>query len=118
MLCSHDRINTTVSDRWSQSAFIGDRSVRPSAGRNMDFKIEKGLDGSGMCFAIPYYFTGERRCSRAEKTARLIDGLQGFYNPVADRLIEPELTGISYSFTIDGHYEEAYYRAIPNRRQK
>ncbi|RMZ90694.1 hypothetical protein DV736_g2063, partial [Chaetothyriales sp. CBS 134916] len=38
----------------------------------------------------------------------------GFYNPVTDRLIEPELTGISYSFTADGHYEEAYYRAISN----
>jgi hypothetical protein len=41
--------------------------------------------------------------------------LQGFYNPVTDRLTEPELTGISYSFTNDGWYEEAYYRAIPNR---
>jgi len=38
----------------------------------------------------------------------------GFYDPVNDRLIEPALTGISYSFTIDGYYEEAYYRAIPN----
>ena len=35
-----------------------------------------------------------------------------FYDPVADKLIEPEHTGISYSFTSDGHYEEAYYRAI------
>ena len=41
--------------------------------------------------------------------------MQGFYDPVADRLIEPELTGISYSFTDDGYYEEAYYRAIPSR---
>jgi len=40
---------------------------------------------------------------------------QGFYNPVTDALIEPSLTGISYSFTIDGYYEEAYYRAISNR---
>ncbi|RMZ76806.1 hypothetical protein DV738_g4682, partial [Chaetothyriales sp. CBS 135597] len=38
----------------------------------------------------------------------------GFYNPVADRLIEPDLTGISYSFTADGFFEEAYYRAIAN----
>ncbi|KAL9095254.1 MAG: hypothetical protein Q9165_002510 [Trypethelium subeluteriae] len=38
----------------------------------------------------------------------------GFYNPVADQLIEPSRTGISYSFTLDGHYEEAYYRAISN----
>ena len=39
---------------------------------------------------------------------------QGFYDPLNDRLIEPSLPGISYSFTGDGHYEEAYYRAIPN----
>lgn len=29
-------------------------------------------------------------------------------------MIEPERTGISYSFTGDGYYEEAYYRAIAN----
>ena len=40
---------------------------------------------------------------------------QGFYDPIADKLIEPELAGISYSFTADGFYEEAYYRAVPNR---
>ncbi|KAK9450232.1 chaperone for protein-folding within the ER, fungal-domain-containing protein [Limtongia smithiae] len=33
----------------------------------------------------------------------------GFYDPVDELLIEPELTGISYSFTDDGHYEEALY---------
>ncbi|GAB7355914.1 hypothetical protein MBLNU459_g6558t1 [Dothideomycetes sp. NU459] len=38
----------------------------------------------------------------------------GFYDPVADTLIEPSRTGISYSFTADGFYEEAYYRAIAN----
>ncbi|OQO02637.1 hypothetical protein B0A48_12165 [Cryoendolithus antarcticus] len=38
----------------------------------------------------------------------------GFYDPVNENLIEPERTGISYSFTGDGHYEEAYYRAISN----
>ncbi|KAL9107216.1 MAG: hypothetical protein Q9227_007840 [Pyrenula ochraceoflavens] len=31
-----------------------------------------------------------------------------------DKFTEPELTGISYSFTADGHFEEAYYRAISN----
>ena len=41
--------------------------------------------------------------------------MQGFYDPVNDNLIEPELAGISYSFTSDGYYEEAYYRAISNR---
>lgn len=30
-------------------------------------------------------------------------------------MFEPNLTGISYSFTNDGYYEEAYYRAISNR---
>ncbi|KAI9795080.1 MAG: Reversal of tor2 lethality [Peltula sp. TS41687] len=38
----------------------------------------------------------------------------GFYDPVNERLKEPELTGISYSFTDDGFYEEAYYRALGN----
>ncbi|KAI9865129.1 MAG: Reversal of tor2 lethality [Trichoglossum hirsutum] len=37
-----------------------------------------------------------------------------FYDPVHERFIEPSLTGISYSFTEDGFYEEAYYRAISN----
>ena len=38
----------------------------------------------------------------------------GFYDPLNERLIEPDRTGISYSFTADGFYEEAYYRAIAN----
>ncbi|KAA8646887.1 Reversal of tor2 lethality [Aspergillus tanneri] len=38
----------------------------------------------------------------------------GFYDPVNDKLLEPNLTGISYSFTEDGYYEEAYYRALAN----
>ncbi|KAF1813338.1 hypothetical protein P152DRAFT_315282 [Eremomyces bilateralis CBS 781.70] len=37
-----------------------------------------------------------------------------FYDPVGERLIEPKHPGISYSFSDDGHYEVAYYRAIPN----
>jgi hypothetical protein len=40
--------------------------------------------------------------------------LQGFFDPVSDTLIEPSRPGISYSFTSDGFYEEAYYRAISN----
>jgi hypothetical protein len=40
--------------------------------------------------------------------------LQGFYDPLNDKMIEPAHTGISYSFTGDGHYETAYYRAIAN----
>ena len=42
-------------------------------------------------------------------------GIKGFYNPVNDSFIEPSHTGISYSFTADGYYEEAYYRAVSNR---
>ncbi|KAJ5144208.1 uncharacterized protein N7515_002995 [Penicillium bovifimosum] len=38
----------------------------------------------------------------------------GFYDPLNDKLLEPNLTGISYSFDDKGHYEEAYYRAISN----
>lgn len=39
-----------------------------------------------------------------------------FYDPINDRLLEPRLTGISYSFTADGYYEQAYYRAVSNRQ--
>jgi Chaperone for protein-folding within the ER, fungal len=66
-------------------------------------------------------------------TAQLVDGAlvgtwttkskavltgPGFYNPVTDKLTEPNHPGISYSFTEDGHYEEAYYRAISNRKMR
>lgn len=40
---------------------------------------------------------------------------QGFYDPLKDKLLEPNLTGISYSFDSDGNYESAYYRSISNR---
>nr|POE88011.1 protein rot1 [Quercus suber] len=39
---------------------------------------------------------------------------KGFYDPKNERLIEPSHPGISYSFTNNGWYEEAYYRAIAN----
>lgn len=47
------------------------------------------------------------------KSAQVFTG-PGFYNPINDSFIEPSHTGISYSFTTDGYYEEAYYRAISN----
>ncbi|RDL38833.1 Protein ROT1 [Venustampulla echinocandica] len=47
------------------------------------------------------------------KSAKVITG-PGFYNPVNDSFIEPSHTGISYSFTADGFYEEAYFRAVSN----
>jgi hypothetical protein len=41
--------------------------------------------------------------------------MQGFYDPAGERLIEPKHPGISYSFSAEGFYEAAYYRAIANR---
>lgn len=38
-----------------------------------------------------------------------------FYDPVADKFIEPKHTGYAYSFTSDGYFEQAYYRSVPNR---
>ncbi|KAL4905133.1 protein rot1 [Aspergillus multicolor] len=38
----------------------------------------------------------------------------GFYDAVKDELIEPKLTGVSFSFTADGYFEEAFYRAVSN----
>ncbi|KAF1843352.1 uncharacterized protein K460DRAFT_378514 [Cucurbitaria berberidis CBS 394.84] len=38
----------------------------------------------------------------------------GFYDPVNEKFTEPEHPGISYSFTADGYFEEAYYRAVAN----
>ncbi|OKL57126.1 Protein rot1 [Talaromyces atroroseus] len=52
----------------------------------------------------------------SSKSRQVITG-SGFYDPVADAFQEPPLPGISYSFTEDGHYEEAYYRALPNPTQ-
>ncbi|KAH8597230.1 chaperone for protein-folding within the ER, fungal-domain-containing protein [Bisporella sp. PMI_857] len=47
------------------------------------------------------------------KSGKVLTG-PGFYNPINDSFIEPSHTGISYSFTADGFYETAYYRAIAN----
>ncbi|CAH2355960.1 protein Rot1p [[Candida] railenensis] len=38
----------------------------------------------------------------------------GFYDPVDELLIEPDLPGISYSFTSDGFWEAALYRVTSN----
>ncbi|KAE8376006.1 protein rot1 [Aspergillus bertholletiae] len=47
------------------------------------------------------------------KSRKVVTG-PDFYDPINDKFLEPNLTGISYSFTEDGHYEEAYYRAVAN----
>lgn len=62
--------------------------------------------------AIPSQLVG----TWATKSAATITGAS-FYNPVDDLFIEPSHTGISYSFTADGFFEEAYYRAISNRTE-
>lgn len=43
---------------------------------------------------------------------------QGFYDPVNDHFTEPKFTGISYSFSADGFFEESYYRAVANRTSR
>ncbi|MDI1488782.1 MAG: Reversal of tor2 lethality [Ramalina farinacea] len=48
------------------------------------------------------------------KSRKVVTG-PGFYDPVNEKMFEPDLTGFSYSFTKDGFYEEAYYRAVSNR---
>ncbi|PGG98026.1 hypothetical protein AJ80_09595 [Polytolypa hystricis UAMH7299] len=47
------------------------------------------------------------------KSRKVITG-PDFYDPINDKFTEPSHTGISYSFTADGFYESAYYRAISN----
>lgn len=46
---------------------------------------------------------------------RLTEAQQGFYDPVNEKFTEPQHPGISYSFTEDGYFESAYFRAIANR---
>ncbi|CAO2652747.1 Nn.00g021580.m01.CDS01 [Neocucurbitaria sp. VM-36] len=41
----------------------------------------------------------------------------GFYDPVNEKFTEPKHPGISYSFSADGNYEEAYYRAVANPQE-
>ncbi|KAL1999411.1 hypothetical protein VTN02DRAFT_4541 [Thermoascus thermophilus] len=47
------------------------------------------------------------------KSRKVVTG-PDFYDPINDKFQEPPLTGFSYSFTDDGYYEEALYRAISN----
>jgi hypothetical protein len=81
----------------------------------MDYKIAGGSYRTGMWYNTdvvpprsPELLWEPLECKGAYCT-------QGFYDPVNEKMFEPSLTGISYSFTDDGHYEEAYYRAIANR---
>lgn len=78
-------------------------SLESSACRHLDHKVWQGPYWS--CESPSYLHAGDRTLIHS----------QGFYDPAKEFFIEPALTGISYSFSADGHYEEAYYRAIPNR---
>lgn len=49
----------------------------------------------------------------SSKSNKTLTG-EGFYNPSNDSMLEPALPGISYSFTSDGFWEEALFRAIAN----
>ena len=88
----------------------------------VDFNALLSLLLSYLCHPLAWPFISSRFVSFISKLhicaawkRRLIEILQGFYDPVNEKMIEPAHTGISYSFTDDGHYEEAYYRAISNR---
>lgn len=48
----------------------------------------------------------------------IVPSCQTFYNPAKEQLFEPRLTGISYTFDSEGHYEEALYRSLANRKQE
>lgn len=45
----------------------------------------------------------------ASKSKAVVTG-PGFFNPLTDSLLEPNHTGVSYSFTSDGFYESALYK--------
>lgn len=49
----------------------------------------------------------------ASKSMSVVTG-PGFFNPLTDSLLEPNHTGVSYSFTADGYYESALYSITGN----
>jgi len=84
-------------------------AINPSIVGTWSTKSGKVLTGP-VCLAVKSH--GKRQVQ--ELTFRL----KGFYDSSKEQFTEPALTGISYSFTADGYYEEAYYRAVPNRTPK
>ncbi|KAI4229196.1 MAG: hypothetical protein L6R36_001045 [Xanthoria steineri] len=83
----------------------------------MDDKVTEGLHWPGACspqiiqlsqtLSNPYFL-------RPGLYQHMLTQVQGFYDPVNEKMFEPPLTGFSYSFTDDGFYEVAYYRAGSN----
>lgn len=75
-------------------------------GGDVDNQIEASHYWSGMTFTTT---------TVKHKAKSTPDTTQGFYDPINDKFLEPNLTGISYSFDGKGHYEQAFYRAVANR---
>lgn len=101
-----------------RSCIVGGCSGRSPAHRNMDHKVTEGLYRPGACSS----YTTKLPWTLCRPSFVGLDGYQhmltqsqGFYDPVNEKMFEPPLTGFSYSFTDDGFYEVAYYRAGSNR---
>lgn len=100
------------------------RSGGSATNRHLDDQVNEGLYRQRTCIAIIYVWDFAKETREKKQNSLLtIYGrrffgktLQAFYDPIKDRLKEPSLTGISYSFTADGFYEEAYFRAVSNRQ--
>ena len=79
-------------------------------------KSRKVLTGPVRVHSCVLQLRRQKRYSLCRKESTVADHYrQGFYDPINDKFLEPALTGFSYSFTDDGYYEVAYYRAISNR---
>lgn len=102
---------------WHLSRITGDCSGRYPAHRNMDDQVEESFYGAGSCSFLIFLCSPIRRPRLGAKAGFWTgtDITQGFYDPVNEKMFEPPLTGFSYSFTDDGFYEAAFYRAGSNR---
>ena len=78
-------------------------------------KVFTGPVGRLQCFFLSHNQTFLERVFGVVKQWRWTYIHKGFYDPINDKFIEPAITGFSYSFTDEGHFEVAYYRAISNR---
>jgi hypothetical protein len=88
------------------------RDRLPARG-NLVHEVGQSVNGAGTLLFLEHEPISLATMSLGRKDAD--DPIQGFYNPVNDSFIEPSHTGISYSFTADGFFESAYYRAVSNR---
>jgi hypothetical protein len=101
--------NSLVITGRPRSSFINKRASddhRLGAGGNMDVEIRNRPDRASEFIAN----------EPPPQPPLLTEPLQDFYDPSGDLLKEPRLPGSSYSFTSDGHFEEALYIVVPNRQ--